>query len=616
MAFETNGLNKPEDESRAVEKFIRLLIANNELSLARNILEALGEKYSYLLFELEVQAGNYKKAVEIYNYLPKDKQQNYLHIIQRIETDAENVAESIEKIIKEYENENYAVFIAEVQKLKRTYPQVVEAIAFELLAAIRKNDRKRIKLLSELLYQIDKSHPLLTRIKSGKSFTPIIGSAFLIVLFVIVLANLLVSVLSLIKSGGLELSSLDNKITNISKSIESFSNKSSQEMKNISQTIEIIKTSIEYLDNKISQLQPQTSELNSASLKSIIEQFQFISEKINLLEKDIKDSIKNYSLNQVINQKSQEVQTSEISKLLVEIKSKMIEIYEKVQSQKDSKDYSQYLQILRESMKNLSSQIDLISQVIQNTQNTEEKTDLSPNIDELKSAINEIRANQPEIKNIQEQINVLIDRINKLQINSTQNAQSPQSSMNIDDKISSIETQLLKIIESLNNIKNSKTPEIVKIEDVTQIKNSVASLGDAVSKIEKEISEIKEQMTRIEKNLGDLSNVSKSTNQSTQVQNNSVTLHGILKETKDLREIFLIGLRYYSNSQYAISNEIMAYLRDQLEGIDIYFKEDVFYYEIMSKIKLGYKNEALKVYQNYKKEYPSGQYIKELGQFF
>jgi len=73
VAIETNDFNKPTDESRAVEKFIRLLIANNELSLARNILEALGEKYSYLLFELEVQAGNYKRAVEIYNYLPKDK---------------------------------------------------------------------------------------------------------------------------------------------------------------------------------------------------------------------------------------------------------------------------------------------------------------------------------------------------------------------------------------------------------------------------------------------------------------------------------------------------------------------------------------------------------------
>jgi len=627
VAIETNDFNKPTDESRAVEKFIRLLIANNELSLARNILEALGEKYSYLLFELEVQAGNYKRAVEIYNYLPKDKQQNYLHIIQRIENDAENVAESIEKIIKEYEQENYAVFIAEVQKLKRTYPQVVEAIAFELLAAIRKNDKKRIKLLSELLYQIDKSHPLLSRVKSGKNLTPIIGSAFLIVLFVIVLANLLVSVFSLTKSGSLELSSLDNKITNISKSIESFSNKSNQEMRNISQTIEIIKTSIEYLDNKISQIQPQTSESNNVSLKSINEQFQFISEKINSLEKSI-NSIKIYSTNQTSNQKNQGTQTKEyvydeqfileVSKSLVGIKNEMTKIYEKIQNQTSSKDYSQDFQILRENIKNLSSKIDSMNQVVQNMQNTQEKADLSSKIDELKAAINEIRTNQPEVKNIQEQLNILIDRINKLQVNSSQNVQSASPSMNIEDKISSIESQLLKIIESLNNIKDSKTTESVKIEDVTQIKNSVASLGDTVSKIEKEISEIKEQMNRIEKSLSDSSNVSKPTNQSTQVQvqNNSVNIQDILKETKDLREIFLIGLRYYNNSQYEISNEIMAYLRDQLEGIDIYFKEDVFYYEIMSKLKLGDKSAASKIYQNYKKEYPSGQYIKELEQFF
>ncbi|HOJ94980.1 MAG TPA: hypothetical protein PK390_07055, partial [Fervidobacterium nodosum] len=340
------------------------------------------------------------------------------------------------------------------------------------------------------------------------------------------------------------------------------------------------------------------------------------------------NSIKIYSTNQTSNQKNQGTQTKEyvydeqfileVSKSLVGIKNEMTKIYEKIQNQTSSKDYSQDFQILRENIKNLSSKIDSMNQVVQNMQNTQEKADLSSKIDELKAAINEIRTNQPEVKNIQEQLNILIDRINKLQVNSSQNVQSASPSMNIEDKISSIESQLLKIIESLNNIKDSKTTESVKIEDVTQIKNSVASLGDTVSKIEKEISEIKEQMNRIEKSLSDSSNVSKPTNQSTQVQvqNNSVNIQDILKETKDLREIFLIGLRYYNNSQYEISNEIMAYLRDQLEGIDIYFKEDVFYYEIMSKLKLGDKSAASKIYQNYKKEYPSGQYIKELEQFF
>jgi len=61
-----------ERNSDSVERFIRFLISNNEISLARNILEALDKKYNHLLFELEVKAGNYARAVEIFNFMPKE----------------------------------------------------------------------------------------------------------------------------------------------------------------------------------------------------------------------------------------------------------------------------------------------------------------------------------------------------------------------------------------------------------------------------------------------------------------------------------------------------------------------------------------------------------------
>ena len=79
MDFE-NGNLRINNDSDVIERFIRTLISRNELSLARNIIGSLGENYNHLLFELEVQSGNYKKALEIFNYLPKEKQQMYIHL--------------------------------------------------------------------------------------------------------------------------------------------------------------------------------------------------------------------------------------------------------------------------------------------------------------------------------------------------------------------------------------------------------------------------------------------------------------------------------------------------------------------------------------------------------
>uniref|UniRef100_A0A832IIS3 Tetratricopeptide repeat protein n=1 Tax=Fervidobacterium pennivorans TaxID=93466 RepID=A0A832IIS3_FERPE len=90
----------------------------------------------------------------------------------------------------------------------------------------------------------------------------------------------------------------------------------------------------------------------------------------------------------------------------------------------------------------------------------------------------------------------------------------------------------------------------------------------------------------------------------------------ILKQTKDLRELFLIGLRFYVEEQYENAIAIFSYIEPRVEDIDVYFKEDMYYYEILSYIRLGQKEQAVKKYEVYKKLYPSGQYIKELSAYF
>ncbi|MFN3327972.1 MAG: hypothetical protein ACK40U_03830, partial [Fervidobacterium pennivorans] len=173
--------NAFEKNFDSVERFIRFLISNNELSLARNILEALGKKYNHLLFELEVKAGNYARAVEIFNFMPREQQELYIHVVESIEKDVSKVSEALERILKEFNEENYPIVIAEIQKIKKEFPQVIEIIAMELLTALKRGDKKKIQLLSEILSQLDRTHPVLTQVKKQKSFGIIIIIFFLII---------------------------------------------------------------------------------------------------------------------------------------------------------------------------------------------------------------------------------------------------------------------------------------------------------------------------------------------------------------------------------------------------------------------------------------------------
>ncbi|HOA16565.1 MAG TPA: hypothetical protein PKI47_01440, partial [Fervidobacterium sp.] len=96
----------------------------------------------------------------------------------------------------------------------------------------------------------------------------------------------------------------------------------------------------------------------------------------------------------------------------------------------------------------------------------------------------------------------------------------------------------------------------------------------------------------------------------------TVDVQKIIKETRDLRELFLIGLRFYSNEQYENAITIFSYLEVQLDGIEVYFKEDVYYYEIKSYLSLNDVAKASKKYQDYKVKYPTGQYLNELNTYF
>ncbi|HPV63040.1 MAG TPA: hypothetical protein PLY22_03775, partial [Fervidobacterium sp.] len=110
---------------------------------------------------------------------------------------------------------------------------------------------------------------------------------------------------------------------------------------------------------------------------------------------------------------------------------------------------------------------------------------------------------------------------------------------------------------------------------------------------------------------------SAQTSQTSQSTNGTtVDVQKIIKETRDLRELFLIGLRFYSNEQYENAIMIFSYLEVQLDGIEVYFKEDVYYYEIKSYLSLNDVAKASKKYQDYKVKYPTGQYLNELNTYF
>ncbi|HPC24399.1 MAG TPA: hypothetical protein PLQ59_02735 [Fervidobacterium sp.] len=739
MAFEDFEGN--DTRSDVVEKFLRMLIVRNELSLARNLIESLGDSYNHVLFELEVKAGNLKRAVEIYNLLPKDKQQIYLHMVEGIENDAEEVARSLEKILREFQTENYPIVIAEAQKLKRSFPQVVEVVAIELLTAIRKGDKKKIKTLSDILRQLDKSHPVLSQVKSSHGNASAIIPAIIVTIFALVLINLFISVFSLTKSPALELGNVESGIKDIASKMQSYNTQSSAQIAALSDALVTIKASLDYLDQKLSQAMKSATytDISSSSsqndafvenlVKSIEDQMKLISDRISKMEKSIAsiDSSKVSSSNlgnvaDVNNAANVNVDLTPITKELSNLKAKMDALSSKMQSLVDSSSatnmvdrteirsidekimqQTEVILQLRERIDTLTQSIESLKQSAAASQNLSQisaqptqttQTIQSPqsvqsvqstqvpaqsNMDEvainsrLDALTSTVSTLSKEISNLKETFNNAMSRLNESNSNAQNDPTSnvPTSTTPIDQQFSQQDEDTLNAIKSLESKLTNLEKSLAELKDtnnqndrnvsskidaistvVSSLTKQIATINDSISKINtqsqttnSDVSKLSSTVSTLQKNLDtlskDVSNVSKqlddlkksvdtlknaattTSTQSAQTSQTSQSTNGttvdvqkIIKETRDLRELFLIGLRFYSNEQYENAIMIFSYLEVQLDGIEVYFKEDVYYYEIKSYLSLNDVAKASKKYQDYKVKYPTGQYLNELNTYF
>ncbi|WP_372588987.1 hypothetical protein QQE94_05920 [Fervidobacterium pennivorans subsp. shakshaketiis] len=684
-----------ERNSDSVERFIRFLISNNEISLARNILEALGKKYNHLLFELEVKAGNYARAVEIFNFMPKERQELYIHIVENIEKDVSKVSEALEKILKEFNEENYPIVIAEVQRIKKEFPQVIEIIAMELLTALKRGDKKKIQLLSEILSQLDKTHPVLTQVKKQKSLGTFLFPTLTLVIFIVVLVNLVVSFMNFTKSGTLQLGKLEKSMSNLQGKIEGYTNDITKKYEELSKTLEVVKTSLDYINKK---LENPTQVSNNDLPKALSDQLSLINEKLSGVEREISQVAE--SLNKGVSTGNSGSQTTivkyddtalkELSMQVRTLKERIASLEGKLEGLKttssaksaslsSSNDFERiYSELaivktrlgriedsvmelvkakLDESMKNIMARLGEISSQI--TQLSSQSADSSKTTNDQGSFILSLDAIQKRLETLSQSISILYSEVLQIKEQTgTAKEQSSQASGDLTEKILEFEQKFDKLslmIEKLseeissketvaksreqsvldNDVKKdlevlkSNVSKILEILSSTQ-KNSESSVlnENETSVVSSGLSSSKETIKTLEQGsvtLLELTYAStNSTSQNQQVveqktvnssQQNEV-VEQILKQTKDLRELFLIGLRFYVEGQYGNAVAIFSYIEPLIENLDVYFKEDMYYYEILSYIELGQKEQAAKKYEVYKKLYPSGQYTKELSAYF
>jgi len=708
--------NAFEKNFDSVERFIRFLISNNELSLARNILEALGKKYNHLLFELEVKAGNYARAVEIFNFMPREQQELYIHVVESIEKDVSKVSEALERILKEFNEENYPIVIAEIQKIKKEFPQVIEIIAMELLTALKRGDKKKIQLLSEILSQLDRTHPVLTQVKKQKSFGTFLFPALTLVIFIVVLVNLVVSFMNFTKSGALQLGKLEKSISNLQGKIEGYTNDITKKYEELSRNLEVVKTSLDYINKK---LENPTQASNDSLPKALSDQLSLVNEKLSDVERQISQLAKN--LNKRVSIGNPGSQTTiaeygdtalkELSTQIRALKERIVSLEGKLESMKATssakttslsssddfgKIYSELSIVktrlgrieesvmeiakakLDESMKNIMAKLTEISAQINQLSFSSTTSSKSTNGELNSSSV--LDSIQKRLETLSQSIGILYSEM--LQIKEqwgTTNEQSRQDSSGGqgvvgDDRVQELERKIDNVLASLKELTNEVTIQRKEFESkVSNLKEETTSVKTNLDDVSKQIVDLKKELEALKSNVSKileilsstqkgsdssalnddktsvastgLSNSEKTTKTFEQVsvtsfvptyastsstsQNQEVVeqktvnlaqqnevVEQILKQTKDLRELFLIGLRFYVEGQYGNAIAIFSYIEPRIEDLDIYFKEDMYYYEILSYIGLGQREQATKKYETYKKLYPSGQYTKELSAYF
>lgn len=640
-----DNLKSSDTEKTPVEKFIRALINKKEISVARSILSTLGEDYNHLLFELEVQAGNYKKAIEIFNNFPKDKQLLYAPLTAAIENDAEKLSKAFEALVKNFQSENFPIFSAEAQKLKKDYPQVIEIVALQLLAALKREDKQKIKNLSALLEQLDSSHPVLLKTKQRQSAKNIFGPAMLLVLLVFVIANLLLSIWSLTLSEPVAVSGINKKLSEFGKSIENIlanSTENSRQLTQLNKNVEDVKAIIESMDLIISRLSaekanfenenssvnsnnsPTEKQLDAKLIEKLSNEAEKLSKTAANLDKQIQ-VLSNKLVELISKTSSFNYKEKDIQKILNDltlVKNDIKQLNSKISSLKsfdnsgssneDSMStFDTKLEMVLEALKRTDSKVDQLYIVISQINNVEKLNKLSNTVEIMNQELVELsevsKATHPKIDKSLEQIN------------------------NVSSNVQALMTQLIQIRQLLEqNVQSLKSPDISSIakdelnNKLSNLENEISELKSALSTLIKDISIVKTYVALSGNPNGSASSADNSkalSNDGSGATSNSannleIDVRKIINDTRDIYELYLVGLSFYSNKKYKESIQILSYVEDKIEGIDIHFKEDTYYYLILSYIKTSDIPNAKRKFEEYKKLYPDGRYVNELQQLF
>lgn len=183
--------------SDAVERLIRELIRENQLSKARGILSIFQDDYPHLMLELEAASGNWMAVLKLYERLSEEKKEEYKTLYKTAqERVKENYKEDIKDSFEEMDRANLEGAMAILESVSKTYPELVEVIALKLELARRKGDKAREKIFEDLLKKLDASHPTLLRKSEG-----VRKLSFDMIMLILISATLIFSILGVLFSG-------------------------------------------------------------------------------------------------------------------------------------------------------------------------------------------------------------------------------------------------------------------------------------------------------------------------------------------------------------------------------------------------------------------------------
>lgn len=264
--------------SDAVERLIRELIRENQLSKARGILSIFQDDYPHLVLELEAASGNWMAVLKLYERLSEEKKEEYKTLYKTAQDRVkENYKEDIKDSFEEMDRANLEGAMAILESVSKAYPELVEAIALKLELARRKGDKAREKIFEDLLKKLDASHPTLSRKPEGAR-----KSSFDMILLLLISATLVFSIIGVFLSGPRkEVFSkvVEEKLTPVSEQMRSLNETSKQlsmRVGNVESKIqEITQTNVK-LAQDLSELKTQMNnvlaeiETNKQAVRGII----------------------------------------------------------------------------------------------------------------------------------------------------------------------------------------------------------------------------------------------------------------------------------------------------------------------------------------------------------